>query len=118
MESKIWRPDPNHAPTVSEVFYQHRSGKVRSIEQAPQPRTEACHLQQDYANHDCVEHCLCAESKPLLSPPERIDANCLCSNAHDEKIGQCECVVGHNGVLQSGDYGNGCIQRVTQEEVA
>ena len=53
----------------------------------------------------------------MLDVPEAEDSYGLGGDSDDEKVGEIEGVVGHDGVLEGSDYGDGRVQRVAKQEV-
>lgn len=90
VEAEFLRPDSNHAPDVEE----------------------------DYADCHGVEHGFGRQAEAFLDVPEAEDSYCLGCYADDEQVGEVEGVVGDDGVLESPDDGDGCVEGVAEEEVA
>ena len=81
VEAEFLRPDSDHSPGV----------------------------QQDDSNGYGVEHRFGGEAVAFLDVPEAEDSNCLGGDSDDEEVGEVESVVGHDGVLEGSDYGDGCV---------
>ena len=53
-----------------------------------------------------------------LDIPETVNTGCLRGNADEKDISQRERVIFDHGVLKRGDYGDGRVEGVSEEEVA
>ena len=89
VEAKILSPDANHAPEIKD---------------------------NDAKRHD-VEHCFSGKLIVALEEPEAIDSCRLGSDTDNEKVSELEGIVGNNAILEGGDNGNGCVQRVPEQEI-
>jgi hypothetical protein len=65
-----------------------------------------------------VEHRFGTQLVLFLSPPESINTNFLSSNANDNEVGEFESVVGDDAILESCYHRHGCVEGVTEEEIA
>ena len=50
--------------------------------------------------------------------PEAEDSHGLGGDSNDEEVSEVKSVVGHDGILESSNHCDSCVQRVAKEKVA
>ena len=63
------------------------------------------------------KHLMRRDLVALLEPPECVDADTLGCDSDDEEVGELEGGVGDDGILESADDCDGCVEAVSEEEV-
>ncbi len=70
-------------------------------------------IQNQYANHDKIEHSLGAESESFLDEPVNQNARTLSCDPDDVQVSQGQGVICNNRVLKCGNYGDRGIEGIT-----